>query len=124
MTLGSEPHPRDDAISPAAGAQHPSGGVRGGRRQATGQDVSRRTRRGSLTWQHLGDVAPAVAEDFVALHQRLLLLISPAVTLDVGAQVMVPPLAGLLSYAPVRLRGAKGRIQGAGNDGPVAFAML
>ena len=44
-----------------------------------------------------GDFCPAVSEGFVCEEQKPLLVIAPVLLLDVGIQMVVPPLAALLA---------------------------
>ena len=49
--------------------------------------------------KHLGDVCPAVASGPVGSNKRQLLIVLPALLVDVRAQLMVPALAQLLANA-------------------------
>ena len=63
----------------------------------------------------LGDVGPLVADALVGLNQQRLLSGLPGVALDVGPQLVVPPLPALLADAPSKVPR---------NQAPVALTVL
>lgn len=52
------------------------------------------------TFEVLGDLGPAVAVVLVLNEENPLFLLAPGGLLDLGIQVVVPPLAALLANAP------------------------
>ena len=63
--------------------------------------------------QRLGDVCPAVAEKLVVQEQEPVFVFGPRRLFDVRIEVVVPPLAALLSFAPGQVVCDRGPLFGA-----------